>query len=43
MELDVATCEAAVTIAEVTGARSLDALHLAAPSGWGSVDRLCDV
>ena len=30
IELDEVTCEAAAAIAEVTGARSLDALHLAA-------------
>src|SRR4051812_45965933 len=30
VELDEATCEIAAGIAEVTGARSLDALHLAA-------------
>jgi len=30
VELDGTTCEAAATIAEITGCRSLDALHLAA-------------
>jgi predicted nucleic acid-binding protein len=30
IELDEATCESAATIAEATGVRSLDALHLAA-------------
>lgn len=30
IELDATTCEAAAAIAELTGARSLDALHLAA-------------
>ncbi len=30
VELDATTCEAAATIAEITGARTLDALHLAA-------------
>lgn len=30
VELDEATCELAATIAETTGARSLDALHLSA-------------
>ena len=30
IELDAATCEAAATIAELTGVRTLDALHLAA-------------
>ena len=30
IELDAATCESAATIAEATGVRTLDALHLAA-------------
>ena len=30
VELDAATCEAAATVAEITGARTLDALHLGA-------------
>jgi predicted nucleic acid-binding protein len=30
VELDATTCEAAATLAELTGARTLDALHLAA-------------
>lgn len=30
VELDATTCEAAATVAEITGCRSLDALHLAA-------------
>lgn len=30
IELDAATCESAATIAETTGVRTLDALHLAA-------------
>ena len=30
IELDEVTCEAAASVAEVTGARTLDALHLAA-------------
>jgi hypothetical protein len=30
IELDVATCESAASIAEATGVRTLDALHLAA-------------
>lgn len=35
VELDAATCELAATIAEQTGARSLDALHLAAARRLG--------
>lgn len=35
VELDAATCESAATIAEVTGARTLDALHLAAAQRVG--------
>ncbi|MEJ7891058.1 MAG: type II toxin-antitoxin system VapC family toxin [Solirubrobacteraceae bacterium] len=35
IELDVDTCEAAATIAEATGARTLDALHLAAAQRAG--------
>jgi predicted nucleic acid-binding protein len=35
VELDDATCEAAAAIAEVTGVRSLDALHLAAAQRIG--------
>ena len=30
VELDAITCESAAAVSEVTGARSLDALHLAA-------------
>jgi len=33
--LDTVTCEMAATVAEVTGARSLDALHLAAAQRVG--------
>jgi predicted nucleic acid-binding protein len=36
VELDAATCELAATIAEQTGARSLDALHLAAARRLGT-------
>jgi predicted nucleic acid-binding protein len=36
VELDATTCEAAAVIAEVTGARTLDALHLAAAQRVGS-------
>jgi uncharacterized protein len=35
VELDSATCEGAAAIAEVTGARTLDALHLAAAQRVG--------
>ncbi len=35
VELDAATCELAATIAEVTGVRSLDALHLGAAQRVG--------
>ena len=35
VELDPATCEAAAAIAEVTGVRTLDALHLAAANRAG--------
>ena len=35
IELDAATCEAAASIAEHTGARALDALHLAAAQRAG--------
>jgi predicted nucleic acid-binding protein len=35
VELDAATCESAAAIAEVTGARTLDALHLAATQRVG--------
>lgn len=35
VELDVATCSTAADIAEATGARSLDALHLAAAQRAG--------
>jgi predicted nucleic acid-binding protein len=35
VELDPATCESAAAIAEVTGARTLDALHLAAAQRIG--------
>jgi predicted nucleic acid-binding protein len=35
VELDAATCESAAAIAEVTGARTLDALHLAAAQRVG--------
>lgn len=35
VELDGVTCEAAATIAEVTGVRTLDALHLAAAQRVG--------
>ena len=35
VELDATTCEAAAAIAEVTGVRSLDALHLAAAQRIG--------
>jgi predicted nucleic acid-binding protein len=37
VELDATTCEAAAAIAEVTGVRSLDALHLAAAQRIGGV------
>lgn len=30
VELDATTCESAAAVAEITGSRSLDALHLAA-------------
>lgn len=36
VELDATTCEDAATIAEVTGARTLDALHLAAARRIGT-------
>ena len=36
VELDAATCELAATIAEQTGARSLDALHLGAARRLGT-------
>ena len=36
VELDAATCELAATIAEQTGVRSLDALHLGAARRLGS-------
>ena len=35
VELDATTCEAAATISEVTGVRTLDALHLAAAQRLG--------
>jgi predicted nucleic acid-binding protein len=35
VELDALTCEAAATISELTGARTLDALHLAAAQRLG--------
>jgi uncharacterized protein len=35
VELDEVTCEGAATVAEVTGARTLDALHLAAAQRVG--------
>jgi predicted nucleic acid-binding protein len=35
VELDETTCEAAATVAEVTGVRTLDALHLAAAQRLG--------
>ena len=35
--LDATTCEAAATIAELTGVRTLDALHLAAAQRLGAV------
>jgi len=35
VELDATTCEAAAAIAEVTGVRTLDALHLAAANRVG--------
>ncbi len=35
VELDAATCEAAATIAELLGVRTLDALHLAAAQRLG--------
>jgi uncharacterized protein len=35
VELDATTCEAAAAIAEVTGARTLDALHLSAAQRVG--------
>ena len=35
VELDADTCEAAATVAEVTGVRTLDALHLAAAQRLG--------
>ena len=37
IELDVATCSTAADMAEMTGARSLDALHLAAAQRAGGV------
>jgi predicted nucleic acid-binding protein len=36
VELDATTCELAATVAEQTGARTLDALHLAAASRLGT-------
>ena len=36
VELDEVTCDAAASIAEITGARSLDALHLAAAQRAGA-------
>ncbi len=36
VELDEATCETAVEIAESTGARTLDALHIAAAHRFGA-------
>ena len=36
VELDAATCELAATIAEQTGVRTLDALHLGAASRLGT-------
>jgi predicted nucleic acid-binding protein len=36
IELDAATCELAATIAEQTGARTLDALHLGAATRLGT-------
>lgn len=38
VELDAETCERAATIAEVTGVRSFDALHLAAAQRSGGTD-----
>ena len=35
IELDEVTCEGAATVAEVTGVRTLDALHLAAAQRVG--------
>ena len=35
VELDAATCETAASVAELTGARTLDALHLAAAQRVG--------
>jgi len=35
IELDAETCERAATIAEVTGAKTLDAMHLAAAQRAG--------
>jgi predicted nucleic acid-binding protein len=35
VELDAVTCEAAASVAELTGARTLDALHLAAAQRLG--------
>ena len=35
VELDATTCDAAAAVAEVTGARTLDALHLAAAQRVG--------
>ncbi len=38
VELDAGTCEAAATIAELTGVRTLDALHLGAAQRLGAAD-----
>src|SRR5437660_1400309 len=38
IELDAATCEAAAGIAELTGVRTLDAMHLAAARRVGGPD-----
>lgn len=38
VELDAGTCEAAATIAELTGVRTLDALHLGAAQRLGGAD-----
>jgi len=40
VELDKTTCDSAALIAELTGARTLDALHLAAASRLGPTSRL---
>ena len=37
VELDETTCAAAATVAEMTGARSLDSLHIAAAQRVGSI------